>query len=44
MDLLQKYAFESDLQIKTQYVDEMERLILEEYAVAIPLYYYQSCY
>ncbi|MDK2981436.1 MAG: Bacterial extracellular solute-binding protein family 5 Middle [Chloroflexota bacterium] len=44
LEILQEYAYESDPQIKIQYVDEIERLILEEYAVAIPLYYYQSCY
>ncbi len=44
IDLLANYAYESDLQMKTMYVDEMEKLVLEEYAVAIPLYYFQSCY
>jgi len=42
-DLLEQYANESDLTQKEALVQEIDYLILEEYASVLPLYYFSYC-
>jgi hypothetical protein len=41
--LLEKYAHEEDLGQQQKYIKEIERLVVEEYAVVIPVYYFEFC-
>ena len=43
LNLLEQYANANDLSLREELIGEIDYLILEEYAVALPLYYFSSC-